>query len=174
MSEINKNKEIIISEQGLEKLKTELYKRINVEREAIKERLKAARVDGDLSENADYTSAREEQAKNESRIQELETIITSAVILEEQKQRKNSNIKAVRVGSWVTIAKIKDNKVIANSEQKFKIVGSIETDPFEGWISNECPLATSIMNCVIGDIVDIKGIKESYKVKIIEVKNDHY
>ncbi|WP_342260706.1 transcription elongation factor GreA [Spiroplasma endosymbiont of Notiophilus biguttatus] len=171
MSEINKNKEIIISEQGLEKLKTELYKRINVERESIKERLKAARADGDLSENADYTSAREEQGKNEARIQELETIITSAVILEEQKQRKNSNTKAVRVGSWVTIVKIKDGKIVSNSEEKFKIVGSIETNPFEGLISNECPLAVSIMNCVVGDIVDIKGIKETYRVKIIEVKN---
>lgn len=171
MSEINKNNQIIVTEQGLEKLKTELYKRINVEREAIKERLKAARADGDLSENADYTSAREEQGKNEARIQELETIITSAVILEEQKQRQNSNIKAVRVGSWVTIAKFQGGKIVTNSEQKFKIVGSIETNPFEGLISNECPLATSIMNCVVGDIIEIKGIKETYKIKIIEVKN---
>lgn len=174
MSEINKNKKIIISEQGLEKLKAELYTRINVEREAIKERLVAARADGDLSENADYSSAREEQGKNEERIQELETFITSAVVFEEQKQRNNSNSKAVRVGSWVTIVKIKDNKIITNSEQKFKIVGSIETNPFEALISNECPLAVSIMNCVVGDIVDIKGIKETYKVKITEVKNDHY
>lgn len=171
MSEINKNNQIIVTEQGLEKLKAELYKLINIERESIKERLKAARADGDLSENADYTSAREEQGKNEARIQELETIITSAIILEAQKQRKNSNNKAIHVGSWVTIEKIKDDKTIAGSQQKFKIVGSIETNPFEGLISNECPLALSIMNCTAGDIVDIKGIKESYKIKILEVKN---
>ncbi|WP_375317063.1 transcription elongation factor GreA [Spiroplasma endosymbiont of Virgichneumon dumeticola] len=171
MSEINKNKQVIVTEQGLEKIKAELKKIVEVERESIKERLKAARADGDLSENADYTSAREEQAKNEARIQELEAIINNAVILEEQQNRKNTNVKAVRVGSWVTIAKSKDGKPVDGTQQKFKIVGSIESNPFEGWISNECPLAISIMNATTGETVDVKGIKESYKVIILQVEN---
>lgn len=171
MSEIKKNNQIIVTEQGLEKIKAELKKRVEVERELIKERLKAARADGDLSENADYTSAREEQAKNEARIQDLEAIIPNAVILEDQHNPKNTNVKTVRVGSWVTIVKVKDDNPIDGTQQKFKIVGSIESNPFEGWISNECPLASSIMNTTVGEIVDVKGIKDSYKVKIVKVEN---
>jgi len=98
MAEINKNNQIIVTKKGLEELKTELNDLINVKREEIKERLKTARADGDLSENADYTSAREEQAKNEARIQELEIIIASAVIIEEQHATKQ-NKNAIRVGS---------------------------------------------------------------------------
>lgn len=171
MSEINKNNQIIVTEQGLEKIKVELKKIVEVEREAIKERLKAARADGDLSENADYTSAREEQAKNEARIQELEAIITNAVILEDQQNRKNTNTKIVRVGSYVTIVKTKDGNPIDGTQENFKIVGSIENDPKNGLISNECPLATSIMNFTEGEIVDVKGIKEPYKVKILKVES---
>lgn len=171
MSDIKKNNQIIVTEQGLEKIKAELKRRVEVERELIKERLKAARADGDLSENADYTSAREEQAKNEARIQDLEAIIPNAVILEDQHNPKNTNVKTVRVGSWVTIVKVKDDNLIDGTQQKFKIVGSIESNPFEGWISNECPLASSIMNTVVGEIVDVKGIKDSYKVKIVKVEN---
>lgn len=167
-----KNNQIIITKQGLQELKEELNNLINFKREEIKERLKAARADGDLSENADYTSAREEQAKNEARIQELEIIIASAVIIEEQHSNKKNN-NSIRVGSWVTICHItgKNNQIISNSEEKFKIVGSIESNPFEGLISNECPLATSILNGIAGDIIEIKGVKNPYKVKILKVQN---
>lgn len=165
-----KNNQIIITKQGLEELKEELNNLINFKREEIKERLKAARADGDLSENADYTSAREEQAKNEARIQELEIIIASAVIIEEQKSNKKNN--SIRVGSWVTICHVgKNDQVIKDTEEKFKIVGSIESNPFEGLISNECPLATSILNSVTGDIIEIKGVQNPYKVKILKVQN---
>lgn len=165
-----KNKQIIITKQGLQELKEELNNLINFKREEIKERLKAARADGDLSENADYTSAREEQAKNEARIQELEIIIASAVIIEEQKSNKKNN--SIRVGSWVTIYHVgKNNQAIKDSEEKFKIVGSIESNPFEGLISNECPLATSILNGATGDIIEIKGVQTPYKVKILKVQN---
>lgn len=163
-----KNNQIIITKQGLQELKEELENLINFKREEIKERLKAARADGDLSENADYTSAREEQAKNEARIQELEIIIASAVIIEEQKSSK----KNIRVGSWVTICQVgKNDQIIKDTEEKFKIVGSIESNPFEGLISNECPLATSILNGVTGDIIEIKGVQNPYKVKILKVQN---
>lgn len=166
-----KNNQIIITKQGLQELKEELNNLINFKREEIKERLKAARADGDLSENADYTSAREEQAKNEARIQELEIIIASAVIIEEQRGNKKTN--AIRVGSWVTICQVsaKDNQIVKDTEEKFKIVGSIESNPFEGLISNECPLATSILNATTGEIIEIKGVKNSYKVKILKVEN---
>lgn len=165
-----KNNQIIITKQGLEELKAELDNLINFKREEIKERLKAARADGDLSENADYTAAREEQAKNEARIQELEIIIASAVIIEEQRSSKKSN--AIRVGSWVTIAHVgKNDKIDEDTEEKLKIVGSIESNPFEGLISNESPVALSILNCVTGDIVEIKGIQNPYKVKILKVQN---
>lgn len=167
MAEINKNNQIIVTKNGLEELKTELNDLINVKREEIKERLKTARADGDLSENADYTSAREEQAKNEARIQELEIIIASAVIIEEQHANKQ-NKNAIRVGSWVTITHMKNNQT---NKEKFKIVGSIESNPFEGLISNECPLAMSILNATTGDEIEIKGIKNPYKVKILKVEN---
>lgn len=166
-----KNNQIIITKQGLEELKAELNNLINFKREEIKERLKAARADGDLSENADYTSAREEQAKNEARIQELEIIITSAVIIEEQRGNKKTN--SIRVGSWVTFCHVsgKDNQEVKDSEEKLKIVGSIESNPFEGLISNESPVAISILNAEAGDIVEIKGISNPYKVKILKVQN---
>ncbi|MGL5268420.1 MAG: transcription elongation factor GreA [Spiroplasma sp.] len=168
-----KNNQIIITKQGLQELKEELNNLINFKREEIKERLKAARADGDLSENADYTSAREEQAKNEARIQELEIIIASAVIIEEQCGNKKNN--SIRVGSWVTICQVngKDNQIVKDTEEKFKIVGSIESNPFEGLISNECPLATSILSATAttGDIIEIKGVKNPYKVKILKIEN---
>lgn len=166
-----KNNQIIITKQGLQELKEELNNLINFKREEIKERLKAARADGDLSENADYTSAREEQAKNEARIQELEIIIASAVIIEEQHGNKKNNL--IRVGSWVTICQFngKNNQIVTDTEEKFKIVGSIESNPFEGWISNECPLATSILNATTDEIIEIKGVKNPYKVKILKVEN---
>lgn len=166
-----KNNQIIITKQGLQELKAELNNLINFKREEIKERLKAARADGDLSENADYTSAREEQAKNEARIQELEIIIASAVIIEEQHGNKKNN--SIRVGSWVTLIHVtgKNNQEVKNSEEKFKIVGSIESNPFEGLISNESPVAISILNSVTGDIIEIKGISNPYKVKILKVQN---
>lgn len=168
--ERNINNQIIVTKHGLQELKEELNQLINFKREEIKERLKAARADGDLSENADYTSAREEQAKNEARIQELEIIIASAVIIEEQRGTKSGKT-SIHVGSWVTLVHLKDNQPIKDSEQKFKIVGSIEANPFEGLISNECPLALSILNSSAGDVLEIKGIKAPYKVKILKVEN---
>lgn len=165
------NNQIIVTKQGLEELKTELADLINNKREEIKERLKAARADGDLSENADYTAAREEQAKNESRIQELEVIISTASIIEEDQNNK-VNKNSIRVGSSVTISHIDNTgKEIDDSKQSFKIVGSIEANPFEGLISNECPLANSILRTTTGDIVEVKGIKSPYKIKILSVEN---
>jgi len=66
---------------------------------------------------------------------------------------------------------MKNNQVSKDSKEKFKIVGSIESNPFEGLISNECPLAVSILNATTGDEIEIKGIKNPYKVKILKVEN---
>ena len=162
----------IVTKQGLEALKTELNHLIKVKREEIKERLKAARADGDLSENADYTSAREEQAKNESRIQEIENIIASAIIIEEQKNAKSSK-KTIRIGSWVTLVEVNyDEKIIENTQQRLKIVGAIESNPFNNLISNECALALSILKSHVGETVEVKNVSKPYKVKILKIENN--
>ena len=142
-------KQIDLTVQGKKELEEELEWRKVSERDRIKEAIQVAREQGDLSENADYTSAREEQSKNEARITEIEDIL------------KHSRI--------VEITKIKIRYVAKNLVKEFQVCGS-ETDPFAGKISNESPLAKAIMNASVGDICNVESPNGSYQVTIVNIK----
>ena len=148
-----------VTEDGLKELKDEYDNLVHVVRNEVIEDLKAARAQGDLSENADYDAARDKQAQVESRIKELEYMIKNAAIISERK-----GTKYVRLGSTVTIQEM-DTK----HKQTYTIVGSVEADPLNGKLSNETPLARAILEQKVDSIVTVE-VDNPYKVKILEIK----
>lgn len=148
-----------VTEDGLQELKDEYENLVHVVRNEVIEDLKAARAQGDLSENADYDAARDKQAQVESRIKELEHMIRNASIISERK-----GTKYVRLGSTVTIQEL-DTK----NKSTFTIVGTVEADPLNGKLSNATPLAMAILEQRVDSIVEV-DVDEPYKVKILEIK----
>lgn len=155
---MSKEKEIYLTSEGFIKLEEELNELKTVKRPEIVIAIKEARALGDLSENAEYSSARETQAKMEARIKEIEYTLEHATIIE------NSNDGKIRVGSVVTIKYIEDDE-----DEEYSIVGTNETDPFENKISNESPIAAAIMGKKEGDIVAVESPNGSFDVKILKV-----
>ncbi|MFH1460849.1 MAG: transcription elongation factor GreA [Patescibacteria group bacterium] len=152
-----------ISSEGLKKLREELEERRIVKRQEIAQRIDEAKSLGDLSENAEYTSAKEEQSFNEGRIFELEKIIKeSALIKPSQKGQKR-----IRLGNSVEVKQISNN---FQNKQIFMIVGSQEADPGQGKISNESPLGRAFLEKEVGDIIEIVAPKGKVKYKIVGIK----
>lgn len=151
-------KEILITLEGLEKLKEELDELRTNKRVEINEALKEARALGDLSENAEYDAAREAQAINEARIKELENIVDNAKIIKEK------NTDKVDLGTKVTILYMETSE-----EEQYFLVGSTEADPFANKISNESPLAQAIMHKKEGDVATVSSNNGSYQIKILEI-----
>ena len=153
------DKKVQISREGFEKLKAERENLINVERPAVIEEIKLARSQGDLSENADYDAARDKQA----RIEELEVMMQNAVII-------GSDVKVdthvVNLGATVTVLDLSEENPEPDT---FTILGSTETDPLHGKISNESPLAKALMTHKIGDVVTV-GVAKPYDVEIVDIK----
>ena len=148
-----------VTEEGKALLEEELYNLIHVERDQVIEDLKAARAQGDLSENADYDAARDHQAQVESKIKELEYQIKNAEIIKDKKAGKT-----VRIGSTVDIQEM-DTK----NKLTYKIVGSVEADPLNGLLSNVTPLAEAILDRKVGDVVTV-NVDKPYDVKILNIK----
>ncbi|MBE6118050.1 MAG: transcription elongation factor GreA [Solobacterium sp.] len=150
---------IIISEQGLKDLQEEYERLVHVEREEVKAELKEARSLGDLSENADYDAARDRQARVEARIAELEYQLKHYELID----TKKSKSRTVRIGSTVAL-RFLDNGM----EATYTIVGSTETDPLNGKLSNETPLAQAIMEKKAGAKATV-NVKKPYQVEILKV-----
>lgn len=146
-----------ISQEGLEQLKRELEE-FKQKRHEIAKRLEEAKALGDLSENAEYQEAREDQAFNEGKIVELEQTLKEAVVIS-----KNVKKDIVRVGATV---KVKSD----NGTQTFYIVGSEEANPIEGKISNESPLGKSFLGRRAGEAIEAETPrgKMKYTIKSIE------
>jgi transcription elongation factor GreA len=151
---------IQLTREGYDKLNAELRNLIDVIRPEVIEQLAYARSLGDLSENADYDAAKARQADVEQRIQQLEDILASATIIEEV----NTSSKIVSFGRTVTIKNLTTNK-----EYVYKIVGTHETNPSEGTISNASPLGEAIMGAKVNDKVNVKAPKP-YQVHILKVE----
>ncbi len=154
-------KKYYVTQVGLEELNKELDQLVHVERQEVIVELQEARAQGDLSENADYDAARDRQARVEARIRELEAMIQNAVVIESESDTASS----VGLGSTVTLLDLDDN-----TEETYTIVGSIESDPFNGLLSNISPLAQSLMDKKLGDIVEINNVELPYKVQITGLK----
>ncbi len=154
-----KGKKTLLTKEGLKELQDELDDLINVKRPANLKAIKEARALGDLSENADYDAAKNDQAELEGRIKKIEKMLENYEIIE-----KTSN-DVVGLGSTVNIKYIDDDE-----EDEYKIVGSQEADPFMSKISNESPIAKALLNKKVGDIVEVESPNGVYKIEITEIK----
>lgn len=152
-------KEIKLTAQGFNEIETELAKLREEERPRIIQAIKEARAQGDLSENADYDAARDEQAKVEARIKDLEYMIEHATIIEAAASG------VVGLGSSVKIQYLDDE----DDEDEYKIVGSMEADPFENKISDESPIGIALMGKKIDEVVTVPSPNGSYDVRIVSV-----
>ena len=151
-------KEIYVTSEGLEEMKRELEELIQVKRPEVIKALKEARALGDLSENAEYDAARQEQAQTEARIKELEVMIENAVVIE------NVDTNEVSIGTRVTIEYVGDDDT-----EEYSIVCVKEADPFNNKISNESPIARAILGKKIGDVVSVDSPNGKYDVKVIAI-----
>ena len=152
------NKEVYVTSNGLEEMKNELDHLINVKRPEVINALKEARALGDLSENAEYDAARNDQAIVENRIKELEALIENAKVIDDVITDK------VTIGTSVKIEYVADGEI-----ETYTIVGSTEADPFENKISNESPIAQAILGLKVGDVASVESPNGKYDVKVVEI-----
>lgn len=146
------------TQEGFEKLKAEYDFRTKEERERIKVAIAEARSFGDLSENAEYDEARNEQAKNEARIKELDDLIQHAVVIDDSQM----DAEIVGLGSCV---KVERN----GTEVEYKIVGSNEADPFDNKISDMSPVGRALIGAKKGDTVSLEVPSGSVNLKVLDV-----
>lgn len=150
----------LITEAGLAKLQQELDYRVSVVRNEIAKEIEFARGYGDLSENAEYTEAKNKQSENETEIARLQAAIRSAVVV------SDDEINTEKVNLGVTV-RVKD--MDTGDEETYSIVGASEADPFEGKISNECPIGASLMGKTKGQIVEVEAPMGLLHLKVLEI-----
>ena len=155
---MKKEQVIYLTPQGFLDLEAELNDLKLNKRPAVIQALQEARALGDFSENAEYDSARNEQAQVEGRIKELEFKLEHCQVMD------GGNKDIVSVGSTVTIDYVDDDDT-----EVFSIVGSMEADPFENKISNESPIGKAILGKKVGDICDVPSPNGSYQVKVVKI-----
>ena len=156
-------KDVILTPEGLEKLKEEIEHLSTEKRREVAERIKEAREFGDISENSEYDDAKNEQAMLESRIATLEDKLRSASVIEKSELSKD----IVRVGSLVTVTDDKRKKTLT-----YSIVGSTEADPNENKLSNESPVGKALLGHKKGDTVTVglpSGNQRKLKIDKIDV-----
>lgn len=150
--------EQIISKEGYDKLQKELESLTNIKRREIADRIQKAKDQGDLSENAEYSEAKDAQAFNEGRIAELSSLIKNLVIVE-----NGHGKEAVSMGSKVTVE--------VNGEKKvYEIVSFNEADPMSGKISNESPIGRSLIDKRKDETVNIVTLRGENKYKILKIE----
>lgn len=151
------NKQFRLTKDGIAELETEL-KALIAERSAVADRIKTAREFGDLAENAEYQSARQEQEKNESRIAEIEHILQNAAVI-----NTPTNDSAVELGNNVKLES-KNGKT-----KEFQVVGTVEADPLNGKISDESPIGKALLGKKVGDEIEIKTPAETTVYRIARI-----
>ena len=151
---------VYLTNEGFLEIEEELNHLKDVKRPEVIKALKEARALGDLSENADYDAARNEQAQIEGRILELEKILETAEIIEKQDTDK------VGLGTTVVLRYLDEDD---DDTEEYKIVGSKEADPSKNKISNESPLAQAIWGAKAGDERTVDSPRGKYRVEIVEI-----
>lgn len=149
------NKKYSLTQAGIDELTAELQSLI-AERGPVAEKIKTAREFGDLSENAEYQSARQEQEKLEARIAEVEHILNNVEVI-----AKPTGDNKVQLGSTVTLKN--------GTTKTFQVVGTVEADPLNGKISDESPIGQALLGKKVGDEVEIKTPAESSTYKITDI-----
>ena len=153
-------KTIKITDEGLKKLEEELENLKTVGRADIAEKIKIARGYGDLSENSEYDEAKNEQAKLEARIVEIEAMLKNVEIIEDIKGKAKTVVIGVKV-------KVIDEEY--GEEEEYRVVGSTEANSREGKISDESPMGKALLGKKIGDEVTVEAPGGEFKVKILEI-----
>lgn len=150
------NKQFYLTKEGVTELESE-HAELVAQRGPIAERIKAAREFGDLAENAEYTSARQEQERVESRIAEIEHILQNVEII-----IKPKGDSKIQLGSTVRLKGNGNNK-------SFQVVGTVEADPLNGKISDESPIGRALLGKKEGDEIEIKTPAETTVYKIVDI-----
>lgn len=151
----------LITAAGLAKLQEELDHRISVVRNEIAKEIEFARGYGDLSENAEYTEAKNKQSENEAEIARLQATIRAAVVVEDDQ----ISTEKVSVGTTVKVKELDSGDVYT-----YAIVGAQEADPFEDKISNECPVGAALTGKAVGDRVEVEAPVGFLHYEILEIK----
>ena len=158
MAETKKN---ILTYEGLKALEDELHElKVNRRRE-VAQKIKEAREQGDLSENAEYDAAKEEQRDIELRIEEIDKILKNAEVVVEE----DVDVNAINIGCTVRLKDIEFDE-----EMTYKIVGSTEADILQNKVSNEAPIGRALLGKKIGDVVSVEGINQVNDFRVIDVQ----
>ncbi|MGN0153538.1 MAG: transcription elongation factor GreA [Lachnospiraceae bacterium] len=156
-------KKNLLTDKGLKKLEDELQELRVVKRKEVAQKIKEAREQGDLSENAEYDAAKDEQKDIEARIEELESILKNVeVVYTDEVDREKVN-----VGCVVTVKELANGNV-----QIFKLVGSTEADVLNNKISNESPVGAALMGAKAGEVVTVEAPNGSFQFEILEISLD--
>lgn len=153
-------KKVVLTYEGLKKMEDELENLKTVKRKEVAEKIKEARGQGDLSENAEYDSAKEEQAEIEARIVVLEKMLRNAEVIDDDEVSKDK----VSIGSTVKIYDVEFDETM-----EYTIVGSAEADPMNGRISNESPVGMALLGHEAGETVTIETPDGEVVFKVVEI-----
>lgn len=157
-------KKNILTYEGLRKLEDELEHLKVVKRKEISQKIKEAREQGDLSENAEYDAAKDEQRDIESRIEELEKILKYAEVVVEDEVE----LDKISIGCKVKILDMEFNE-----EMEYKIVGSTEANSLKGKISNESPVGRALLGAKEGDVVTVETPTGEFRYKVLEIQRSN-
>ena len=155
------SKKNILTSEGLKKLEDELDDLIVVKRKEVAQKIKEAREQGDLSENAEYDAAKDEQRDIEARIEEIEKILKNVEIVDEDEV----SIDSINIGCQVRILDIEFDE-----ELVYKIVGSTEANSLKGKISNESPVGKSLIGKKVGDMVSVETQMGLIQYKVLDIQ----
>lgn len=155
------DRDIILTKQGLDNLEEQLEYLKSVRREEIAEQIKVARAFGDISENAEYDEAKNEQARIEGEIMTIENMLRHAVVV---------NDDAIGTDSVTVGSKVKVLDLEYNEEMEYALVGSAEASPMEMKISNESPVGTAIIGHKVGEVVEVEAPGGVIKLQILEIR----
>ena len=154
-------KKNILTSEGLKKLEDELDDLIVVKRKEVAQKIKEAREQGDLSENAEYDAAKDEQRDIEARIEEIEKILKNVEIVDEDEV----NTDSINIGCQVKILDIDEDE-----EYVYKIVGSTEANSLRGKISNESPVGKALLGKKVGDTVTVEAQVGPISYKVLDIQ----
>ena len=154
-------KKNILTYEGLKKYEEELQELKVVKRREVAQKIKEAREQGDLSENAEYDAAKDEQRDIEARIEELEKILKNVEVVDEDEV----DLDKINIGCKVKILDIEYNE-----ELEYKIVGSTEANSLKGKISNESPVGKALMGTKVGDVITVETPAGAFQYKVLEIQ----
>ncbi len=158
------SKKNLLTYQGLQNLETELQDLKVVKRKEVAQKIKEAREQGDLSENAEYDAAKDEQRDIEARIEEIEKILKNAEVVVEDEV----DLDKINVGCQVHILDCEFDE-----ELEYKIVGSTEANSLKGKISNESPVGKALLGAKVGDTVEVETQAGVLKYKVLEIQRSN-